>query len=71
MTHRVQLDCDPDAESDWLVLAGGFWVSVPMCAELIVEADGVEERVEIGLGQPCPGQEPPAGPSDGPTPTGS
>ena len=65
LAHTVNVDCDPDADDDWLVLAGGYWVREPMCAELIVEAAGVSERIEIGLGRPCPGQDPPAGPSGG------
>jgi len=64
LAHTVSVDCDPDTEDGWLVLAGGYWVREPMCAELIVEAGGNSQTLKIGLGLPCPGQDPPAGPSD-------
>lgn len=60
--HSVCADCDLDAE--WAVAPGGYWVTEPMCAEIIVRVDGTEQREQIGLGTPCPGQEPPQGPSD-------
>lgn len=60
--HTVSADCDLDTE--WAVAPGGYWVTEPMCAEIIVRVDGSEQREQIGLGTPCPGQEPPQGPSD-------
>lgn len=61
-THVVRADCDLDAE--WAGLPGGYWVTEPLCAEIIVRVDGKEQRAQIGLGTPCPGQGPPQGPSD-------
>ncbi len=60
--HLINVGCD--RSDDWQVLPGGYWVSRPMCARLVVRAGSVEEEVEIGLGKPCEGQGPPQGPSD-------
>ncbi len=60
--HSVQADCDID--TDWAGAPGGYWITEPMCAEIIVRVDGNEQREQIGLGTPCPGQNPPEGPSD-------
>jgi hypothetical protein len=49
--------------SKWLVYAGGYYVSHPACLPLVVVAGGRRQRVRIGVGAPCPGQRPPAGPS--------
>ena len=54
----------PNAQHDWVVLPGGYWVSHTMCATLTIQAGGKQKDVHIGLGEPCPGQAPPAGPSD-------
>lgn len=62
-SHVVRLDC-ADIGS-WIAVPGGYWVREPACAELIVRVGGDVERVSIGLGRPCDGQGPPAGPSDG------
>ena len=50
-----------DSGSDWLAYAGGYWLPDPACVALLVRAHGQEQRVHIGLGTPCPGQQPPAG----------
>lgn len=60
--HSVSADCKLDNE--WAGAPGGYWVTEPMCAEVIVRVDGAEQRELLGLGTPCPGQEPPQGPSD-------
>jgi hypothetical protein len=60
--HLDSADCNLDTESAGA--PGGYWVTEPICAETIVRVDGVEQREQIGLGTPCPGQEPPQGPSD-------
>lgn len=54
----------PGAQHDWVVVAGGYWASRTMCATLVIRADSNEQHAPIGLGAPCPGQAPPAGPSD-------
>lgn len=61
-TRSVSADCNLDSE--WAGAPGGYWVTEPMCAEIIVRVDGTEQREQIGLGTPCPGQEPPQGHSD-------
>jgi hypothetical protein len=48
----------------WLVYPGGFFVSDVACVSLLVRAAGVERRVQIGIGDPCPGQLPPPQRSD-------
>lgn len=49
--------------SRWLAYAGGYYVAHPACVSLLVIADGRLRRVRIGLGTPCPGQRPPAQPT--------
>jgi hypothetical protein len=61
---RVVVPACPDANSEWVVRPGGYWVADPMCATLLVRSNGQERAVTIGLGTPCPGQSPPDGPSD-------
>lgn len=60
--HTVRTDCNID--NDWAGAPGGYLVTEPMCAEIIVRVSGTEQRQQIGLGTPCPGQEPPQGRSD-------
>jgi hypothetical protein len=47
----------------WIDFAGGYWVTRPMCAALIVAGEGRRRRVQIGIGKACPGQLPPPQPS--------
>lgn len=61
--YTVRVDCG--LSDSWMVMAGGYWVREPICAELVVRVGTKEQRVPIGLGGPCPGQAPPIGPSDG------
>jgi hypothetical protein len=49
--------------SRWLVYAGGYHVSRPVCASLVVIAHGRRRRVRIGVGTACPGQRPPSEPT--------
>jgi hypothetical protein len=49
----------------WVNFVGGYWVRHPMCATLIVVSHGRRRRVRIGIGVGCPGQRPPAAPSQG------
>jgi hypothetical protein len=51
------------AHHQWIDFAGGYWVTRPMCAALIVAAEGRRRRVQIGIGKACPGQLPPPQPS--------
>jgi hypothetical protein len=45
-----------DSAGAWLAFASGFWVRKPMCVPVGVQvARGVEHRVEIAVGTPCPG----------------
>lgn len=43
----------------WLGFVGGYYVADPACVSMIVTVGGVEQRVEIGIGAPCAGQDPP------------
>lgn len=60
----VVSNCPQAGSSEWLAYPGGYWVDHPTCAPLIVKTDGKEQQVNIGLGTPCPGQQPPQGPSE-------
>lgn len=53
-----------DSGSAWLAFAGGFWVKSVGCFDLDVNIDGSYTRVQVGIGAPCPGQDPPNGPSE-------
>jgi len=55
----------PSGSAGWLAYAGGYWTRDPKCVSLLVKAHGKEQRVRIGLGVACPGQQPPTGPSQG------
>ncbi len=57
-------DCSVSHSDQWVVVAGGYWVERPICAAVVVRSGERERTVTIGLGQACPGQAPPAGPSD-------
>ncbi|MGH8924543.1 MAG: hypothetical protein ACRDWA_07920 [Acidimicrobiia bacterium] len=48
-----------DFVNDWLNFAGGLTVREPECLPLVVSDGPEEERVMVGVGAPCPGQEPP------------
>lgn len=54
--------CPAPAGAQWLEYAGGYWIDEPACVRVLVRAGGREQQVEIGLGAPCPGQQPPAQP---------
>jgi hypothetical protein len=44
----------------WLAFAGGYYVPKPACVPLIVKTPRATQRVRIGVGKACPGQQPPA-----------
>lgn len=48
----------------WLAFAGGFLVDEPRCVELTVRSASAEETVQVGVGKPCEGQQPPPEPTD-------
>jgi len=54
--------CPDTLGTGWLAYPGGYWVDVRQCLPLTVRAAGREQQVHIGIGTPCPGQEPPAAP---------
>lgn len=67
VTTRLRVEgCRPGADDDaqWLAFAGGYHVDEVMCAPLLVKTGGRHRRVSIGIGAPCPGQKPPARPSN-------
>lgn len=62
-TRRVEVAACPDARgSGWLAYPGGYWADRPLCLALVVRSAGREQRVHIGIGQACPGQQPPVTP---------
>ncbi len=60
--HSILMNCD--GSDDWVGLAGGYWVTEPFCADLVVRSAASEQTIQVGLGTPCDGQEPPRGPRD-------
>jgi len=60
----IVANCPDGRHTGWLAYPGGYWLSAPACVSLIVRASGKDQFVHIGLGTPCPGQQPPQGPSD-------
>ena len=60
-THRLAVGpCESDTE--WLFFPGGVWVADPECVTLeIVLQDSTVETFQLGIGAPCPGQQPPQG----------
>lgn len=64
-THTHRLVVPPcQSESEWLVFAGGFWVAEPECITMEVDNGSTVETFTVGIGAPCPGQQPPPYPSD-------
>lgn len=60
----IRIRCPPVAGRPvWYAYAGGYWLPRTGCLSLIVRVNGREQRVHVGLGTPCPGQQPPQGPS--------
>lgn len=49
----------PPSTSGWLWFPGGFWTDRPGCYPLVVDAGGRTQQISVGIGQPCPGQNPP------------
>jgi hypothetical protein len=52
--------CADQYGTGWLAYPGGYWTDRALCLPLTVRAGGREKQVRIGIGTPCPGQEPPA-----------
>lgn len=62
-THlRVAACASTGSSAPWLAYAGGYWVRDPACVSLDVIAGAEVQRVEIGVGAPCAGQDRPRGP---------
>lgn len=57
-THRLLVPPCPAEQDEWLVFAGGISVANPECIELEVVSGTTTERFTVGVGEPCPGQEP-------------
>jgi hypothetical protein len=56
--------CIPASRTGWLWYPGGYWTDRPGCYTVVVHASGRSQEVPVGVGAPCPGQEPPPEPSD-------
>jgi hypothetical protein len=52
--------CPDTFGTGWLAYPGGYWVDRPLCLPLTVRAGAREQRVTVGIGAACPGQQPPA-----------
>ena len=44
---------------NWLAFTGGYYVAEPACVSLVVRVGRSQQRVPLGIGAPCPGQNPP------------
>ena len=54
-----------ESETEWLVFTGYVWLANPECITLeIALPDSTVETARLGLGEPCPDQQPPRGYSD-------
>lgn len=51
------------SSSGWLWHPGGYWTYQPGCYTVVVDDGARSERVPVGVGARCPGQEPPLGSS--------
>lgn len=56
--------CDVQTSTGWLWYPGGYWTDQPGCYAVIVEVGTRQQQVNVGVGAPCPGQQPPQGVSD-------
>ena len=54
--------CPDTFGTGWLAYPGGYWADRPLCLSVTVRAAGGEEQVPVGIGTPCPGQQPPPKP---------
>lgn len=46
------------AGDGWLAFPGGFRVDEPRCLDLVITTVDAEQRVQVGIGAPCEGQQP-------------
>lgn len=58
--HLIVGPCSSRAE--WLVFAGGYVVQRVGCFDILVKGRSEQAKVAVGVGAPCPGQEPPPQP---------
>lgn len=63
LSRKVVVPACPGNASGWLAYPGGYWVDHPACVALIVRADSRSRPVHVGVGTPCPRQQPPQGPT--------
>lgn len=56
---------DSRRSESWLAYAGGYETAKAGCLTVEVRAGAERQRVQIGVGAPCPGQKPPPQPDDG------
>lgn len=53
--------CEVYTSTGWLWYPGGYWTDHPACYAVVVEVGTRHQRVNVGVGAPCPGQRPPQG----------
>jgi len=61
-TRTLETACE--GEGEWIVFPGGCLVADPACVSVTVRVEGVELQYTMGVGAPCPGQQPPPSPSE-------
>lgn len=53
--------CAPvDDQPRWLAFVGGTWVARPTCLPLTIRSRGQTAQVQLGIGVPCDGTDPPS-----------
>jgi len=56
--------CRGQTSTGWLWYPGGYWTDEPSCYAVVIEVGSQRQQVHVGVGAPCPGQQPPQGASD-------
>jgi hypothetical protein len=62
-TTHLRIGPCPGA-AEWMIFPGGYLVSEVGCYDFVVRSGGTDETVQVGIGAPCEGQNPPDGPTE-------
>lgn len=57
---RVRACAPVDDQSQWLAFVGGTWVARATCLPLTIRSRGQTAQVQLGIGVPCDGTDPPS-----------
>lgn len=62
-TEHLAIGPCGNGNGTWLAFPGGYYVPRPECVDLIVRVAGIDHHLSVGIGRPCPGQQPPPQPT--------